>query len=101
MSAKFSLYDAVWLLEVQLALRLLWAAFMSAGQATSLRSFHSFSFVLLHLWQDMANTMLELQPGKASGSFIRPEHILSGCTLLVIHLHLLCNAMLQHRLVPS
>ncbi len=52
-----------------MALRLLWAAFVSAGQATSLRSF---SFVLLHSWQDMTVTILKLRPGKGSGSFFKP-----------------------------
>ena len=48
----------------------------------------------------MVNIMSKLQPGKASGSFLNAEHIMHGSTSLVIHLHLLFNAMVQHGYVP-
>ena len=51
-------------------------------------------------WQDMVNIMSKLQPGKASGSFLKAEHILHGSTQLVIHLHILFNAIVQHGYVP-
>ena len=51
-------------------------------------------------WQDMINIMSKLQPGKASGSFLNAEHIMHGSTSLVIHLHLLFNAIVQHGYVP-
>ena len=49
----------------------------------------------------MENVMAKLQPGKASGSFIKAEHILHGSPQLTIHLHLLFNSMIQHGYVPS
>ena len=52
-------------------------------------------------WDDMVNVMSKLKPGKASGSFIKAEHILAGCPQLRIHLHLLFNSMIQHGYVPS
>ena len=52
-------------------------------------------------WDDMVNIMSKLKPGKASGSFIKAEHILAGCPQLTIHLHLLFNAMIQHGYVPT
>ena len=52
-------------------------------------------------WDNMVAVMAKLQPGKASGSVIKAEHILHGCPQLTIHLHLLFNAMIQHSYVPS
>ena len=52
-------------------------------------------------WDNMETVMGKLQPGKASGSFIKAEHILHGSPQLTIHLHLLFNAMIQHSYVPS
>ena len=52
-------------------------------------------------WDNMVSIMSKLEPGKASGSFIKADHILNGCPQLTIHLHLLFNAMLQHSYVPS
>ena len=52
-------------------------------------------------WDDMVTIMGKLKPGKASGSFIKAEHVLYGSPQLVIHLHLLFNSMIQHGYVPS
>ena len=52
-------------------------------------------------WDNMVSVMSMLKPGKASGSFIKAEHILHGCPQLTIHLHLLFNAIIQHGYVPS
>ena len=40
------------------------------------------------------------QPGKATASFLKPEHILYGSPKLACHIHLLFNAMIQHCYVP-
>ena len=52
-------------------------------------------------WDDMIQVMSKLKAGKASGSFIKPEHILYGSPQLVVHLHLLFNSLIQHGYVPS
>ena len=52
-------------------------------------------------WDDIVGVMSKLKPGKASGSFIKSEHILFGCPQLTIHLHLLFNSMIQHGYVPN
>ena len=52
-------------------------------------------------WDNMVAVMSKLEAGKASGSFIKAEHILHGSPQLTIHLHLLFNAMIQHGYVPS
>ena len=43
----------------------------------------------------------QFNDGKASGSAIKAEHILYGTPLLVIHLQLLFNSMIQHSYVPT
>ena len=52
-------------------------------------------------WDNMVQIMSKLKAGKASGSFIKAEHILNGSPTLVIHLHLLFNSLIQHGYVPS
>ena len=52
-------------------------------------------------WDTMVQVMSKLQAGKASGSTIKPEHILHGSPQLVVHLHLLFNSLIQHGYVPS
>ena len=52
-------------------------------------------------WDNMVDIMSKLEAGKASGSKIKAEHILHGSPLLVIHLQLLFNSMVQHSYVPS
>ena len=38
-------------------------------------------------WSDMLDVMSKLKAGKASGTFIKPEHVLYGSPKLVWHLH--------------
>ena len=52
-------------------------------------------------WSDMLNIVSKLKTGKATASFVKPEHILYGSPKLIVHLHLLFNAMLQHSYVPN
>ena len=52
-------------------------------------------------WDDMVSVMSKLKAGKASGSFIKAEHILHGSPQLVVHLHLLFNSLIQHGYVPT
>lgn len=47
-------------------------------------------------WNEMLSVMSHLKGGKASASSIQAEHLMYGSTRLVIHLHLLFNAMIQH-----
>ena len=49
----------------------------------------------------MLDVMSKLKAGKATGTFIKPEHILYGSPKLVQHLHILFHAMLIHGYVPS
>ena len=41
-----------------------------------------------------------MKKGKATGSFVKPEHVLQGSPLLALHLHLLFNGLIQHEYVP-
>ena len=52
-------------------------------------------------WNDMLYALRELKIGKASGGFIKSQHILLGSTKLAVHLHLLFNGLLQHSYVPQ
>ena len=52
-------------------------------------------------WPDMLDVMSSLKSGKATASFVKPEHVLYGSPKLVWHLHLLFNAMIVHSYVPS
>ena len=52
-------------------------------------------------WYDMLDVMSKLKAGKATASFVKPEHILYGSPKLAFHLHLLFNAMIQHSYVPT
>ena len=52
-------------------------------------------------WSDMLDVMSQLKAGKATCSFVKPEHILYGSPKLIWHLHLLFNAMIMHSYVPS
>ena len=51
-------------------------------------------------WHEMINVMSTLKMGKATSTFLKAEHILFGSPKLVVHLHLLFNAMIQHSYVP-
>ena len=64
---------------------------------------HAYDDVSQHYlsWDNMVEVMSKLKAGKASGSFIKPEHILYGSPQLVVHLHLLFNSLIQHGYVPS
>ena len=52
-------------------------------------------------WAYMVEIMGKLKLGKSSSGRIRPEHVLHGSTKLVLHLHLLYNAMIQHGMVVA
>ena len=52
-------------------------------------------------WQDMIDMTKKLKAGKAYVGFVKAEHILHGSPQLLIHLHILFNAMLQHSFIPS
>jgi hypothetical protein len=52
-------------------------------------------------WHEMISVISKLQPGKATSTFVKPEHILNSCISLTAHLHILFNGMIQHGYVPS
>ena len=52
-------------------------------------------------WDDMKLIAGKLKLGKSSNSFITAEHILYGSPKLMVHLHILFNAFLQHSIVPG
>ena len=52
-------------------------------------------------WAEMTVIVGKLKTGKSSSGYIKPEHILHGSTKLILHLHLLFNAMIQHGYVVA
>ena len=52
-------------------------------------------------WDDMVSITGKLKMGKSYNSSIKAEHILYGSPKLMVHVHLLFNALLQHGFVPS
>ena len=52
-------------------------------------------------WANMVEVAGKLKLGKSSSGFIKPEHVFHGSTKLMLHLHLLFNAMIQHGIVPG
>ena len=52
-------------------------------------------------WDEMKEMIVKIKTGKSYVGFVRAEHILHGSPKLLVHLHLLFNAMLQHSFVPS
>ena len=51
-------------------------------------------------WDDMVEIAGKLKRGKSSNSHITAEHILYGSEKLMVHLHILFNAFIQHSYVP-
>jgi hypothetical protein len=45
-------------------------------------------------WKDMLGVVDKIKTGKSSAGFIKPEHLLNGCTELIEHIHLLFNGMI-------
>ena len=56
---------------------------------------------MLLSWADMLTIVSKLKTGKASASFVKSEHLLNGSPKLIVHLHILFNAMIQHSYVPT
>ena len=52
-------------------------------------------------WDNIINIAGKLKTGKSSNTFITAEHILYGSPKLMVHLHILFNAFLQHSFVPG
>ena len=51
-------------------------------------------------WSEMLDIFSKLESGKATASFVKPEHILYGSPRFARHIHILFNAMIQHCYVP-
>ena len=52
-------------------------------------------------WSELLVCISKVKTGKATGSFVKPQHLLHGSPLLAIHIHLLFNAFIQHEYVPN
>ena len=52
-------------------------------------------------WSEFLVCLSKIKTGKATGSFVKPQHVLLGSPLLSIHLHFLFNALIQHQYVPN
>ena len=64
---------------------------------------HSNDDIRPHLisWSEFLVCISKVKTGKATGSFISPQHLLHGSPLLSVHLHFLFNALIQHEYVPN
>ena len=51
-------------------------------------------------WSEFLNCIVKIKTGKATGSFVKPQHVLHGSPLLSLHIHLLFNSLIQHGYVP-
>ena len=52
-------------------------------------------------WSEFLLCISKIKMGKATGSFVKPQHVFHGPPLLSIHLHLLFNSFIQHEYVPT
>ena len=52
-------------------------------------------------WSEFLLCISKIKTGKATGSFIKPQHVLHGPPLLAMHLHLMFNSFIQHEYVPT
>ena len=52
-------------------------------------------------WSEFLLCLSNVSTGKATGGFVKPQHLLHGSPLLSLHLHLLFNAFIQHSYVPQ
>ena len=52
-------------------------------------------------WSEMLDCISNIKSGKATGSFVKPQHFYSGSPKLILHMHLLFNGLIQHGYVPS
>ena len=52
-------------------------------------------------WDDMLDVTSKLKQGKSTNNFLKAEHVLHGSPRLIVHLHILFNAFLQHSIVPD
>ena len=51
-------------------------------------------------WADMLTAFGKIKIGKASGGFVRGQHIFLGSPKLAVHLNILFNGLLQHSYIP-
>ena len=51
-------------------------------------------------WSEFLVCISKVKTGKATGSFVKPQHLLYGSPLLSVHLHFLFNGLIQHEYVP-
>ena len=53
-------------------------------------------FWLYISWDELLSALSELKPGKSSATFVKVEHVMHGPPELIVHLHILYNAFIQH-----
>ena len=52
-------------------------------------------------WDELVTALTDLKPGKSAATFVKVEHILHGPPELMVHIHILFNAFIQHGYVCS
>ena len=52
-------------------------------------------------WSEMMDIVAKIKPGKSSSGTCKPEHILFGSPVLICHLQLLFNGLIQHGYAPT
>ena len=77
------------------------ADFLSMYETFSLKHKSDPVSPMMLSWSDMLTVVSKLKTGKASASFIKAEHLLNGSPKLIVHLHILFNAMILHSYVPT
>ena len=51
-------------------------------------------------WSEFLVCLSKMKTGKATGSFVKPQHLFHGSPLLSVHIHFLFNSLIQHEYVP-
>ena len=51
-------------------------------------------------WSEFLDCLAKIKTGKATGSFVKAQHIFHGSPKLAVHLHILFNGLIQHGYVP-
>ena len=54
----------------------------------------------LFSWSEMLDAVFSMKIGKATGTFLKAEHLFYGSPKLLCHLHLLFNSLLVHSYLP-
>ena len=55
----------------------------------------------LFSWSEILDAVFSIKTGKATGTFVKSEHLFHGSPSLLCHLHLIFNAFLSHSYLPT